>query len=193
MQSLIKGGKKVNPDFEALNEIYVATIGDNFKEGPESQKQSNENLVLIDVLCTIGRSTWTSTSSTFPRVSFGMAIIFQTSTSKPSPAIFSKISWCRDKLNSTKNRSWVCLLLTRTRKRRTNSDEIPNSLQVSPQKVCSDPSEFFLHGPPQREQVIHGANIPESDRWPQCNNFRGQLRMGHPQWVQQVGFALCSV
>lgn len=57
MQSLIKGGKKVNPDFEALNEIYVATIGDNFKEGPESQKQSNENLVLIDVLCTIGRST----------------------------------------------------------------------------------------------------------------------------------------
>ena len=57
MQSLIKGGKKVNPDFEALNEIYVATIGDNFKEGAECQKQSNENLVLIDVLCTIGRST----------------------------------------------------------------------------------------------------------------------------------------
>lgn len=39
MQALLKGGKRVNPDFEALNEIYVITFGDNFKELPECQKQ----------------------------------------------------------------------------------------------------------------------------------------------------------
>lgn len=31
MQSFIKGGKKLSPDFEALNEIYVVAVGDNFK------------------------------------------------------------------------------------------------------------------------------------------------------------------
>jgi hypothetical protein len=32
MQSFIKDGKKLNPDFEILNELYVVTIGDNFNE-----------------------------------------------------------------------------------------------------------------------------------------------------------------
>lgn len=35
MQSFIKDGKKLNPDFEILNELYVVTIGDNFNEKQE--------------------------------------------------------------------------------------------------------------------------------------------------------------
>ena len=31
MQTYIKDGKKINPDYEALNELYVVTVGDHFK------------------------------------------------------------------------------------------------------------------------------------------------------------------
>jgi hypothetical protein len=34
--SFIKDGKKVNPDFELLNELYVVTLGDNFAEKEEN-------------------------------------------------------------------------------------------------------------------------------------------------------------
>ena len=32
MQSFIKDGKKLNPDFETLNELYVVAMGDHFEE-----------------------------------------------------------------------------------------------------------------------------------------------------------------
>lgn len=38
MKNYIKDGKKVNSDFEAHNELYVVTIGDNFKELPDPAK-----------------------------------------------------------------------------------------------------------------------------------------------------------
>lgn len=41
MQTYIKDGKKISPDFSTLNEIYVVTVGDNFKELPDNPKQSN--------------------------------------------------------------------------------------------------------------------------------------------------------
>jgi hypothetical protein len=49
MQSFIKDGKKLNPDFEILNELYVVTIGDDFNEKEEENRQYNDNLILIDV------------------------------------------------------------------------------------------------------------------------------------------------
>lgn len=30
IQSYIKDGKKINPDFELLNELYIVTVGDSF-------------------------------------------------------------------------------------------------------------------------------------------------------------------
>ena len=49
MQTYIKDGKKLNPDYEALNELNVVTVGDSFKEIAESNKQNIDNLVLVDV------------------------------------------------------------------------------------------------------------------------------------------------
>jgi len=41
LRSFIKDGKKINPDFELLNELYVITLGDNFKEKEDGLGQIN--------------------------------------------------------------------------------------------------------------------------------------------------------
>jgi len=38
MQSYIQDGKKINPDFEMLNELYAVTLGDDFNELPDPPK-----------------------------------------------------------------------------------------------------------------------------------------------------------
>lgn len=50
MQSYFKDGKKGSPDFEALNEVYVVTVGDHFQEQSDAPQQNNDNLVLVDVV-----------------------------------------------------------------------------------------------------------------------------------------------
>lgn len=49
MNSYIQDGKRINPDFQMLNQLYAVTLGDNFAELPDVVRNNNENLVLIDV------------------------------------------------------------------------------------------------------------------------------------------------
>lgn len=128
MQSFIKGGKKLNPDFEALNEIYVAVIGDNFKELSDSSKQNNENLVLIDVNPFILRSTSMSANSIYPKASSGTPTTSPTSTSRPLPATSSGIFWPKGESNSIRNLSSVALVIVRTLEGHPHPDESSDTL-----------------------------------------------------------------
>ena len=49
MESYYKDGRRGNPDFEALNEVYLVTMGDKFRETTEKQQSSGDNLVLVDI------------------------------------------------------------------------------------------------------------------------------------------------
>jgi hypothetical protein len=85
MQSYIKDGKKLNPDFELLNELYVLTLGDNFAEKEEDNRQVNDTLILIDVPLSPRRSISTSRRSISPRASSGIRRISPTFASRALP------------------------------------------------------------------------------------------------------------
>ena len=53
LDSLLKDGQKISPDFHLLNEFYLIIEGDNFSPSQNSEPEKSDSMVLIDVLILI--------------------------------------------------------------------------------------------------------------------------------------------
>ena len=50
LSSYVKDGKKLTPDFELLNELYVITMGDSFQEKEDNSAENPSQLILLEVI-----------------------------------------------------------------------------------------------------------------------------------------------